>query len=89
MQNNMKWRILLNPINIVKKISDIIVKRKIKVEWLGKKDCSSTIDLHFEEVIYIIMQMSIIEELYENIKKKNTFTKSVFYAWEQSKFILK
>ena len=55
----MQRRILINPINIVKKISDIIVKRKIKVEWVGKKDCSSTIDLHFEEVIYIIMQMSI------------------------------
>jgi hypothetical protein len=24
------------------------VKRKIKIEWVGKKDCSTTIDLHFE-----------------------------------------
>ena len=85
----MKRRILKNPINIAKKISVIIVKRKIKVEWVGKKDYSSTIDLHFEQVIYIIMQMSIIEELYEDIKKKMAFTKPVFYAWQQSKFILK
>ena len=54
-----------------------------------KKNCSTTIDLHSEQVICIIMQMSIIEELYEDIKKKITFTRPVFYAWEQSKFILK
>ncbi len=48
MQNNVKRRILINPINIMKKISVIFVKRKIKIDWLGKKDRSSTIDLHFE-----------------------------------------
>jgi hypothetical protein len=80
MQNNVKRRILINPIKKLKKISVIIVKRKIKIEWLGKKDFSSTIDLHFEQVIYIVMQMSIIEELYEDIKKKMIFLKPVFYV---------
>ncbi len=60
----------------MKKISVIIVKRKIKIEWVGKKDCSTTIDLHFEQVIYTIMQMSIIEELYDDIKKKNDIYKT-------------
>jgi hypothetical protein len=52
MQNNVKRRILINPINVVKKISVIIVKRKIKIEWVGKKDCSTTIDLHSEQMTF-------------------------------------
>ena len=85
----MKRRILINPISIAKKISVMIVRWKIKIEWAGKKNCSTTIDLHSEQVICIIMQMSIIEELYEDIKKKMILTKPVFYVWEQSRFILK
>ncbi len=41
-----------------------------------KKNCSTTIDLHSKQVICIIMQMSIIEELYEDIKKKNDINKT-------------
>jgi hypothetical protein len=80
MQNNVKRRILINPINIAKKISVMIVTRKIKIEWEGKKYCSTTIDLHSKQVMYIIMQMSIIEELYEDIRKNMIFTKPVFYV---------
>ncbi len=60
----------------MKKISVIIVKRTIKIEWVGKKNCTTNIELHFGQVIYIILQMSIIEELYDDIKKKNDIHKT-------------
>jgi hypothetical protein len=41
-----------------------------------KKKFYITIDLHSEQEIYIIMQMSIIEELYEDIKKRNDINKT-------------
>jgi hypothetical protein len=60
----------------VKKISVIIVKRTIKIEWVGEKNCTTNIELHLGQVIIIILQMSIIEELYDDIKKKNDIHKT-------------
>jgi hypothetical protein len=41
----------------------------------GKK-CTTNIELHFGQVLHIILQMSIIEELYDDIKKKNDIHKT-------------
>ena len=60
----------------MKKISVIILKRTIKIEWVGEKKCTTNIELYFGQVIYINKVMSIIEELYDDIQIKNEIHKT-------------
>jgi hypothetical protein len=49
------------------KLSVKIVKRRIKIYWPEKKKFTTNIELDFGQVIYIIKQMSLIEEIYDDI----------------------
>jgi hypothetical protein len=60
----------------MKKIIVLIVKRAIKFDWVGEKNCTTNIELYFGQVIYIIKVMSIIEELYDDIQIKNDIHKT-------------